>query len=68
MSTRKVMNLLDASTGLMECKVCGYQHWANYKEGGRFYRGSWQCPNGCKLPNKKIISKTEWEMMRSEHF
>ncbi|MCJ7444717.1 MAG: hypothetical protein MUO26_09350 [Methanotrichaceae archaeon] len=49
--TKKVMKLLDASTGLMECKVCGAQHSANIKpdSGGNYYRGSWQCQYGCKL-------------------
>ncbi len=53
MSTPKVMRLLNESTGLMECKVCGARHFANLRprsEGGGYYRGSWQCQNGCKLP------------------
>ncbi len=51
MSTPKVMKLIDPGTGKMECKVCGAVHWANIKpqSGGRYYRGSWQCQNGCKL-------------------
>ena len=51
----KVMKLIDAPTGLMECKVCGARHWANLRSGGsgapsRYYRGSWQCQHGCQLP------------------
>ena len=50
--TKKVMKLLDKRTGLMECKVCGTEHYANLHvyENGTFYkRGSWQCPQGCSL-------------------
>lgn len=49
MTSRKVMQLLDPSTGLMECKVCGSRHFANIKpdSGGKYYRGSWQCQHGC---------------------
>lgn len=54
MATPKVMKLIDAGTGEMECKVCGSSHWANIKprSGGRYYQGSWQCVNGCKLPER----------------
>lgn len=48
-ATKKVMKLLDARTGLMECKVCGHRHLANLAGGGKYHRGSWQCVNGCKL-------------------
>ena len=53
--TAKVMKLLDPSTGLMECKVCGRRHWANVRpeSDGRFYRGAWQCLNGCRLKQDK---------------
>ena len=49
---RKAMKLLDPSTGLMQCRVCGSVHWAMVRPGGHFYRGSWQCINGCKLPEE----------------
>jgi hypothetical protein len=50
-TTKKVMKLVNSNTGEMECKVCGTRHIARVKpdSGGHFYRGSWQCPNGCKL-------------------
>jgi hypothetical protein len=48
----KVMKLIEPSTGLMECRVCGARHHANLVEGGRFKPGSWQCAKGCKLPDK----------------
>lgn len=54
MSTKKVMKLIDPSTGLMECPVCGHRHLASLRSGfyyrsgnPHYYRGSWQCPNGC---------------------
>lgn len=49
MSTPKVMRLLNASTGLMECRVCGDVHLADLRSGGHYRRGSWQCSHGCKL-------------------
>jgi hypothetical protein len=50
-ATKKVMRLSDASTGMMECKVCGARHLANIRpqSGGHYYRGSWQCNHGCRL-------------------
>jgi len=50
--SKKVMKLIDPHTGLMECKVCGARHVASTKTGGHFYRGSWQCLYGCKLPDR----------------
>ena len=49
---RKAMKLLDPSTGLMECRMCGSRHHANLRRGGHYFRGSWQCINGCKLPEE----------------
>lgn len=53
--SKKVIVLLDPNTGLMECKICGSRHWANIRPGsnGKYYRGSWQCQNGCKFENEK---------------
>jgi hypothetical protein len=49
MATKKVMKPIDPRTGLMECTVCGSRHNARIKpDSGRYYRGSWQCANGCK--------------------
>ena len=47
--TKKVMKLINISTGEMKCKICGARHFASVKpdSGGKFYRGSWQCQNGC---------------------
>ncbi|MBP7508950.1 MAG: hypothetical protein KA807_14150 [Prolixibacteraceae bacterium] len=54
---KQPMKLLDMSTGLMQCKICGATHFA---QSGRTYvnklgdrvstykRGAWQCQNGCK--------------------
>lgn len=54
MSAGRVMKVLDPASGLMECKICGERHYANIKPGsrGKYYRGSWQCRNGCKLQPK----------------
>lgn len=53
--TQKVMTLLDERSGLMECTVCGSKHFASLQSGveradgvTRYYRGSWQCNNGCR--------------------
>ena len=42
---RGTMKVIDASTGLMECTVCGNRHVANLATGGRYQRGAWQCIN-----------------------
>ncbi len=41
--------------GRMVCRVCGSEHYASIRpmSGGKFYRGSWQCVNGCKLEDLK---------------
>lgn len=48
------MQLVDPSSGLMECKHCGSQHFAQIQSAHdqrngsgttRYYRGAWQCPN-----------------------
>lgn len=49
--SKKVMKLVDSTTGQMECKVCGAVHCALVKpeSNGNYLRGSWQCQHGCKL-------------------
>ena len=54
--TKKVMKLVDDRTGEMECRICGTTHFASLQSRydradfvTRYYRGSWQCSNGCKL-------------------
>jgi len=46
------MKLIDASSGLMECRVCGSRHCGNLQSGleradgiTRYRRGSYQCSN-----------------------
>jgi hypothetical protein len=62
MST-KMMKLLSANTGLMECKFCGARHHANQAPGGHYRRGSWQCPNehcpGRTKGTPKVHEKTQ---------
>jgi hypothetical protein len=61
---KKVMTLMDARTGMMQCRICGAVHFAQIKpeSGGKYYRGAWQCSNGCKLPEEKhpldLLEKT----------
>ena len=59
MSTPKVMRLVDPHTGEMECPFCGARHVVNLRGGGYFYRGAWQCPNGCKPEQKKAPKAKE---------
>lgn len=63
--TKKVMKLVNRATGEMECKVCGARHFANIQpnSNGNFYRGAWQCENGCKLAEEKSsasYSQKKW--------
>ncbi len=44
------MKLINASSGLMECRVCGSRHYARIQSGleradgvTRYYRGTYQC-------------------------
>jgi hypothetical protein len=45
------MKVVDESTGLMECLVCGAKHNAVMKPGadGKFLPENWECVNKCKL-------------------
>jgi hypothetical protein len=47
----KVMKLVDESTGLMECLVCGAKHNAVMKPGpdGKYLPENWECVNRCTL-------------------
>jgi transcription elongation factor Elf1 len=54
------MKLIDASSGLMECQVCGLSHSASIQSGleradgsTRYYRGSYQCSNEQCPSNQK---------------
>jgi hypothetical protein len=57
------MKLIDASSGLMECRVCGSRHCGNLQSGleradgvTRYRKGSYQCSNEHCLSNQK-----EWD-------
>jgi len=57
------MKVIDASSGLMECRVCGSRHAANLQSGllradgvTTYYRGSYQCGNEQCPSNEK-----EWD-------
>lgn len=59
-----MMRLVDASTGLVECKVCGDTKIINTKPGGGSYRGAWQCLNGCKPEDLKAVARDPREQPR----
>jgi hypothetical protein len=46
-----VMKVVDESTGLMECLVCGAKHNAVMKPGadGKYLPENWECVNKCRL-------------------
>jgi hypothetical protein len=46
-----VMKVVDESTGLMECLVCGAKHNAVMKPDadGKFLPENWECVNKCRL-------------------
>jgi hypothetical protein len=63
------MKLIDATSGLMECRVCGSRHSANLQSGylradgiTRYYRGSYQCSNERCPSNRK-----EWDESKKRY-
>ena len=50
-TTAKVMKLVDASTGLMKCRVCGAELFAKFERGteGNYKIESWKCSKGCEM-------------------
>jgi len=66
---RGPMKLIDADTGRMECRVCGYRHCANLQSGleradgvTRYYRGSYQCGSEQCPSNEK-----EWDEQKQRY-
>ena len=58
---RGPMKLIDASSGSMECCLCGSFHHASLQSGylrangkTNYYRGSWQCSNENCPSNQKV--------------
>ena len=41
------VELLNPSTAALRCVTCGQQWSPNIKEGGRFPKNYWVCPNDC---------------------
>ena len=71
--SKKVMKLIDPYTGEMQCKMCGATHFASLQSGymrrdgvTRYYRGSWQCQNGCKLPETTTRIKFLQKLLRHQ--
>jgi hypothetical protein len=61
------MKLIDESSGLMQCRVCGSRHFASIQSGSeradgvtRYYKGSHQCGSAQCPSNQK-----EWD--ESQH-
>jgi hypothetical protein len=51
----KLMKLINARSGEMECRVCGTTHFAATKPlgGKEFYEQEWKCVNGCRPSDKE---------------
>jgi len=54
------MEVINASSGLMECRVCGSRHYASLQSGleradgvTRYFRGSYKCSNESCLSNDR---------------
>jgi hypothetical protein len=67
------MKLIDASSGLMECRVCASRHVASLQSGyqradgvTRFYRGSWQCSNEYCPSNEKAWDERKQRFVKPE--
>jgi hypothetical protein len=63
------MKLIEASSGLMECRVCGSRHYASVQSGSeradgvtRFYKGSYQCSDEHCPTNRK-----EWDESKQRY-
>lgn len=59
--TWKAMRLIDPQRSEFECKVCGSVHCGAIKpnSGGHFFRGTWQCQNGCTREDYEERKKAE---------
>lgn len=59
--TWKAMRLIDPQRSEFECKVCGSVHCGAIKpnSAGHFYRGTWQCQNGCTREDYEERKKAE---------
>lgn len=46
----RTVKILDDWRPIFQCRLCHQIWWPSIRpdSGGRFYRGSWQCPNACK--------------------
>jgi hypothetical protein len=72
MSTRRIMRIVSDDGQTIRCQACGYGPiQACLRGGGRFYRGAWQCPDGCRWSDQTIVRLTtrptegRWNMSRS---
>jgi hypothetical protein len=74
------MKIINASSGLMECRVCGSVHMASLQSGSeradgitRYYKGSYQCgdagcPSNCKKwdENERRYVKPNWRKLMTD--
>jgi hypothetical protein len=46
----KIVEIVDSDPEhlMFSCKKCGQRWQPMYAARGKFYRGTWQCPKGCK--------------------
>jgi hypothetical protein len=65
------MKLIDASSGLMECRVCGSRHFASLQSGSeradgvtRYFRGSWQCSDGYCPSNQRAWDEQKQQFVK----
>jgi len=63
------MKLIDASSGLMECRLCGSRHCGNLQSGleradgiTRYRKGSYQCSDEICPSNRK-----EWDASKQRY-
>lgn len=70
---RGPMKVIDASSGLMECRVCGSCHHASLQSGydradgkANFFRGSWQCSNEHCPSNQREWDKATQRYVKTD--
>jgi hypothetical protein len=67
------MTLINESSGLMECRVCGSHHYASLQAAleradgvTRYYRGSYQCSNENCPSNSKQWNDCEQRFVKPD--
>ena len=67
------MKLIDASSGLMECRVCGFRHYPSIQSGSeradgitRYRKGSYQCSNEYCQSNSKQWNEGKQRLVKPD--